>query len=164
MMATALSQALEAQESFLGTRLENLDSITERFMKFEKLASTAYADALVYDLTHERLKDQLISLLSDAGVPSSEYTKTLRTKDYSLCLRMAPSNIVDPDAVGAFRAALIREGIAKGVLTEVFVTKIRHGFTNSADAVLARLQLPDPILKLYKQCRPRTPILTVSPI
>ena len=80
MMATALSQALEAQESFLGTRLENLDSITERFMKFEKLASTAYADALVYDLTHERLKDQLISLLSDAGVPSSEYTKDFTHK------------------------------------------------------------------------------------
>jgi len=100
MVATALSQALEAQEDFLCTRLENLDSITERFVKFEKLASTAYADALVYDFTHERLKDQLIQLLSESGVSSSDDTKTLRTKKYSLSLRMVPSKVADLDAVG----------------------------------------------------------------
>jgi hypothetical protein len=36
--------------------------------------------------------------------------------------------------------------------------------TPSADAVLARLHLSDEIRALYKECRPYTPILTVSPI
>jgi len=163
MVATALSQALEAQESFLSTRLENLESITESFVKFEKLAARAYADALLYDFPHERLKDQLISLLGEAGDSSSDDTKTLRTNKYSLSLRMVPSKVVDLEAVSRFPGALINGGIAKAMLTEIFVTTIRHSFTASADAVLARLQLPDQVLELYKQCRTYTRILSVSP-
>jgi hypothetical protein len=50
------------------------------------------------------------------------------------------------------------------MLTETFVTTIRHSFTQSADEVVGRLRLPNQVLELYKQCRPYTPILTVSPI
>jgi len=76
---------------------------------------------------------------------------------------MAPSRVVDFDAVRSFRGALIREEVAKARLTEIFVTTARHEFTRSADAVLDRLRLSDEVRSLYKQCRPYTPILIVSP-
>jgi hypothetical protein len=79
-------------------------------------------------------------------------------------LAWGESNYCDPDAVCSFRYALIRRGIAKGSLQDLFIGTMRYSFRESARKLIEGMQLPAEVRKLYQQCISRTPILSVSPI
>jgi hypothetical protein len=144
--------------------IESLDYLACLLLELERKAAKAYDEAYRADLPHEALRDKLLGMAADIGTQNDDGSKSLKGSEYEIRLSLGESHFFDPDAVRGFRYALIRHGVAKGMLTDIFKGTVRYSFTESAQRLVKNLALPDHLLAIYEQCRSRTPILTVSPI
>jgi len=142
--------------------VETLDYLASLFLELQRTAAKLYDEAYRADYPAERLRDQLIMMVDELGSAGINGSKVLKGNLFEIRLHFGISNYCDPDAVSALRYNLIRRGIAKGVLTDLFTGTVRYAFKESAKAILDRMKLPDEVRKLYQQCASKTPILTVS--
>ena len=142
--------------------VEDIDILAMRFLELQQKASRAYDDAYMLDLPHEHLKERLIGLVRRLGCRFSDST-VLRGQNYELSLRLAAPAGADSEIICRLRYALIREGIAKGLLQSIFEGKMLYTFTPDADKHLRALSLSKNLKELYKECRrsTQTPILDV---
>ena len=100
-----------------------------------------------------------------SGAEGPDYAKRLHGYEYEVTVKFLPSQFVDPDSVLLLRYALIKHGIAKGRLEDIFHGRMRYTFNQGGERILAGMKLPQDVRKLYAECRPyTTPILSVNRI
>jgi hypothetical protein len=163
--ATALSQsAIAPVATFEPQTIETLDYLADLFLDLQRKASEKYRGAFIYDQPLENLREKLIGIASDVGTSSPDGSKILSGTQYEIRLTFGASNYFDPLAVTSFRYSLLRRGVPKGTLPEIFEGSVRYQFRASAKSVIDRLRLPAELLVQYESCRSKTPILTVSPL
>src|SRR5215469_8626641 len=144
--------------------VQTLDYLADLFLHLQRKASEAYDAAYKVDAPLEQLKDKLIFLAGDLGSTEKDGSRILRGTQYEITLRFGESNFFDPARVCSFRYELIKNRIARGMLSDIFEGKITYTFRPAAERILERLKLSGELLQLYEECRSRTPILKVSPM
>ena len=162
MSATAASAGSDVV-IFRPQTLETVDYLASLFLELERAASEKYREAYLADEPHERLKDRLIAMVSEIG-SDQDGSRVLKGSHYEIKLTLGDSNYFDPCRVSSFRYALLRHGVPKGTLPEIFLGQVRFQFRESAKVLIDSLKLPGELLTQYEECRAKTPILEVRSI
>jgi hypothetical protein len=156
--------AVDRRDNIHSRRIDTVDYLASVFLELQRKAAKLYDEAYRADIPHEQLKERLMLMVDEFGTACESGSKTLKGNLYELKVALGASSFCDPDAVTTLRYGLIRRGIAKGLLTELFTGTVRYTFKESARAIIERMELPEEVRKLYQQCISNTPILTVSPL
>jgi len=144
---------------------DDVDFLAARYLEAEKAAAEAYRIALDIDQPHERLKEELILLSDDLGIPTEPHTKLLRGSAHEVLVKYCVGNLLDHEAVNAFGNMLRRKGV-RGLFSQVFQGTMQWQLRSDAGEFLKQVRLTAELQNLYDRCRrvERTPTLEVQRI
>lgn len=144
MSATAASQSPADVVPFSPQTIETVDYLASLFIELKRTASQRYRDAYLADEPHEQLKSRLIMMVSEIGRDAADGSKILSGRNYEMRLALGAGSYCDPDAVTAFRYALIRHKVPK--VPDIFQGQVLYRFREQAKRIIDGLNLPDKLL------------------
>jgi hypothetical protein len=167
-MATLATPAPHPAPLSTASDASDIDDLVSRFVEAEEAAATAYREAYLLDVEHERLKNRLLELVQECGIPGANPSqRKLQVGEFELRVTLAKSSRVDPIAVRRFRYGLIKDGRGRhGRAAEIFSAEMTYSILPCAREILAGMRLSGELLRLLEQCEivSEAPILDVSRI
>ncbi|MCU1270991.1 MAG: hypothetical protein JWN74_2285 [Acidobacteriaceae bacterium] len=146
--------------------VRSASALLDHFLEAEAAASHEYQAAYLLDVPAERLKDRLIALVQEFGIPDAGGSqRKLRVRDFELTVTSVRSSRIDHIAVKDFRYALIKDGrAAHGIAADLFEGLMVYAIRPCAREALSGMRLSGNLRELLDKCEivSGAPILDVS--